>query len=370
VKIPTFELEQFQSLWEHTVDYNLTGSGVRAYTLDELLDDDQPTELLSLPLTYGHTNGSLPLRNAIARMYPDASSENVLVTNGSAEANFVATWGNLNAGDEIVFMIPNYMQIWGVAQAAGAVVKPFHLRPELDWQPDLNELRDVVSPRMKIIAVTNPNNPTGVAIRDETVSEIARLARESDAWLFADEVYCGAELDGHETPSFWGRYEKVVVTGGLSKAYGMPGLRLGWLVGPSDFIADAWSNSEYTTIARGILSDRIATFVLEDGLRDRVFSRNRAILNENLTIPRQWVVSQSDLVSLTPPEAGGMAFVHYEPDVNSTERTTRLRQEHSVLIVSGDCFGLDRYWRLGFGSEKGYLMAGLERTAMFLAGLE
>ncbi|MEM7585437.1 MAG: aminotransferase class I/II-fold pyridoxal phosphate-dependent enzyme, partial [Acidobacteriota bacterium] len=143
--IETFELERLQSLWENLVELNLTESGIHPYTLRELLDADEIEALLDVRLGYGWTNGEPDLRSAIAAYYPGATQDNVLVTNGSAEANFLAMWSLLEPGDEIVLMLPNYMQIWGLARSLGVEVKPFRLRESQGWTPDLDEIRGLVS---------------------------------------------------------------------------------------------------------------------------------------------------------------------------------------------------------------------------------
>ena len=117
---PDFELERVQSIWENQVDYNLTESGLHPFTLRELLDDRQLDQLLSLRLGYTQTNGTVALRQAISSRYAGAGIDNVLVTSGSAEANFIASIQTLKPGDELVYMVPNYMQIWGIAQGLGA----------------------------------------------------------------------------------------------------------------------------------------------------------------------------------------------------------------------------------------------------------
>jgi len=370
MKIDIFELERTQSLWENSVDYNLTETGIHPFTLKELLEESDIEKLLSLRLGYGQTNGSIELRDAVSAMYPNADRDNVLITNGSIEANFVAVWSLLNSGDELVLMLPNYMQIWGVARAFDIQVKPFYLKEELNWQPDLNELKNLITPKTKMIAVCNPNNPTGAVLTEEAMNEIISLAKEADAWLYADEVYRGAELSGVDTPSFYGRYEKVIVAGGLSKAYALPGLRIGWLAGPYKVIADAWARRDYTTIATAILSNRIAALALKPDLRERILVRNRKILNENIIILRNWADSHKGLFKFIPPQAGGMVFLKYAMNVNSTELITKIRKEKSTFIVAGDCFGMDHYVRIGIGCEKEYLKAGLKRISEVLAEIK
>jgi len=359
MKIEIFEMERAQSLWENRVKYNLTESGVHPYTLEEFLESDEIEKLLSIRLGYGQTNGSEELREAISRLYPGTNLDNILVTNGSAEANFITIWQNLEPEDELILMLPNYMQIWGLARSFGIKVRPFHLREELKWGPDLDELKGLISPRTKMIAVCNPNNPTGAVLSKSEMKEIARLAEEADAWLYSDEVYQGAELDGVETPTFWGLYDKVIVCCGLSKAYALPGLRIGWLVGPKKKIEEAWAYHDYTSISAGVLGNWVASLVLEPERRKKALDRNRKILNENLAVLEDWIQKHKPLFELIPPRAGGVAFPRYNMKINSTELADKLLNEKSVFVVAGDFFGMDHYIRIGIGTEKDYFKAGL-----------
>ncbi len=359
MKIEIFELERNQSLYENTVKYNLTESGIHPFTLEEVLDKEEIENLLSLRLGYGQTNGSIELRQAISHLYPGADLDNVLVTNGSAEANFINIWCNLDAGDELLLMVPNYMQMWGIARTFGVKVKPFHLREELNWDPDLDELKNLITSRTKMIAICNPNNPTGAVMSNEAMEEIVRLAKEVDAWIYADEIYRGAELDGKETKSFYGLTDKAIICCGLSKAYALPGLRIGWLAGPKKVIEQCWAGHDYTSISSGIIGNHVAALVLQPQRRMKVLNRNRKILKDNLFALEEWAGKHKGLFSFIPPRAGGIAFVKYSMNINSSELMTRLREEKSVFIVAGDLFGMDHYLRIGIGSEKDYLMAGL-----------
>ncbi len=362
MKFPIFELERIQSIYENTVEYNLTESGFHPFTLRELLSSDQRSEIDRIVLGYGQTNGSPEIRERIAALYPEQKPENVLVTNGSSEANFVACHTLLEPKDEVVVMVPNYMQIWGIAEEMGATPISFHLREENDWAPDLGELERVVTDRTKMIAVCNPNNPTGYTLTNSEMQEILSIADRVGAWVYADEVYRGAELDGVELRSFAGLADRVMVAGGLSKAYALPGLRLGWLVGPSETIGTSWAYHDYTSITAGILSHKIGAIVLSPEMRTRVLERNRSMLRSNLALTQDWVQSFGDLLRFVPPKGGGMAFMHYDFEINSTELADWLRKEHSVFILAGDCFGMDHYFRLGIGAEAEYLRVGLERV--------
>ena len=362
MEFPIFELERIQSLYENTVELNLTESGFHPFTLGELLAPEQLEMLHGTVLGYGQTNGSPAVRDRIADLYPALRADSVLVTNGSSEANFVACHTLLDPGDEVVMMLPNYMQIWGIAEAMGAVPVAFHLREENGWAPDLDELRRVVSDKTRMITVCNPNNPTGYVLTTDEMREIAAIADRVGAWIHADEVYRGAELNGVETPSFLGLAEHVMVNGGLSKAYALPGLRLGWLAGPAETIATAWAYHDYTSISAGILSHAIAEIALSPKLRPRILERNRSLLSENLRHTVAWVESFGQHLRFTAPRAGGMAFLRYGFPINSTELADWLRVEHNVFILAGDCYGMDGFFRIGIGTETATLRAGLDRV--------
>lgn len=373
MRIEPFEMERLQSQWENVVEFNLSESSVHPMTLGELVEvktggekalgDKLLSDLLGQKLGYVQTNGSLELREAISRLYAGAGPDNVLVTNGTAEANYVAIWNLIEPGDEIILMLPSYMQIWGLARALGVRMVPLPLKEACNWAPDLAELAQAISPRTKLIAVCNPNNPTGAVLCEAEMQAIVGAAREAGAWLLADEVYQGAEREGPITPSFWGRYEKVLITNGLSKAYGIPGLRIGWITGPEEKIAELWGYHDYTTIAVGALSDRLALLVLETENRRRILGRTRAILRENYPILEKWMKSQPGIFHLVPPAAGAIAYLRYELDINSTALMQKLRDEQSVLVVPGDHFGMDHYLRVNYGPPRACLEAGLGRIA-------
>ena len=366
MKIEEFELERLQSLWENEVEINLTESGVHPFTLKELLTPDEISDLLDLRLTYGWTNGSPDLRDSIRQYYPGTSREQILVTNGSAEANFLAMWTLLESGDEIALMLPNYMQIWGLARSLGVEVRPFHLRSDgRRWKLDLEELERAVTPKTKAIVVCNPNNPTGATLEEAEMDRIVELADSVGAYVYADEVYKGVELDGVDRPSFFGRSDRVAVASGLSKALAHPGLRIGWLVGPEALIADAWHRNDYTTITTSVLSEKVAEKILQPETRQRILQRNRGMLRHNLDVLERWIAERPDKFSLVAPEAGGMAFLQYTYEIGSTELSTRLREERSVFVLPGDVYGMDRHLRLGIGEEAEVLSRGLRILGEF-----
>jgi aspartate/methionine/tyrosine aminotransferase len=359
-----FVMERMMSKFEQSVDFNLSESGVHPMLLSELLADDPNFigELLATELNYPHVNGIPALRENIAAMYTNATPENVLVTVGAIEANYLTVRTLLSEGDEIVIMLPNYMQIWGIAKNHGLKIKTFHLREENGWSPDLDELESVVSADTKLIAVCNPNNPTGKILSEDEMDRIVAIAEKLGAWILADEVYRGAERNSDkETKSFFGRYDKVVAMGSMSKAYGLPGLRVGWAVAPKETIDEIWARHEYVAISATMLSNKLTALALSNEARPRIIARTRNYIREGFPVLQKWMDSHEGTFSLTPPEAAAIAFIRYDLDINSTEFTDRLMQEKSVLIVPGDHFGMDNFVRISFGLPHDYLTAALDR---------
>jgi aspartate/methionine/tyrosine aminotransferase len=363
VRIVPFEMERMQSTWENQVEINLSESGVHPLTLGELLDDEgDRRRLLDIALGYPQTNGTVPLRSAIAALYPGATPDHIHVTNGGSEANFCAAWSLLEPGDDVVMMAPNYMQTWGLAQAFAGSVREWPLRERAGrWRPDTDHLRALLTPRTKLLIICNPNNPTGACFDAATLDAICREAGRYGTWVLSDEIYRGAELAGEETPSAWGRYDRVVVTSGLSKAYGLPGLRIGWITGPPPVVADTWAHHDYTSIAPGAINDRLASIALSPPTRARIIKRTRGILNANLPAVSAWLSARASLFSFVPPEAGAIVYTRYHQQIGSVALTTRLREEQGVLVVPGAQFGMDGFLRIGFGGPPKELLEGLAR---------
>lgn len=375
MRIPIFRMERMQSTYEQAVAHNLSESGVHPLRLEELLASSRSkVHLEKICLHYCPTNGSAQLRDRIARFYPGAARDNILVTNGGAEANYLTFWSLLESGDRVACQIPNYLQTWGLSRIYSRPPDRYRLIRRRDGKPyrwclDIDSLRGAVSKKTRLILVTNPNNPTGAVLAESEMDAIVRAARKVGAWIVADEIYRGAELNGRTTPTFWGRYSRVIVTSGLSKAFGLPGLRIGWVVAPPRIVERLWSHKDYTTIAPGLLSDRLAQIAMQPAQRQAIFRRTRGLLLENLPILEEWIQSHGNLFTYTRPQAGAIAFLKYRPSIRSDVLVDRLRREQSVLIVSGDQCGVPRHIRIGYGLPKGELRAGLQRMSRLLANL-
>jgi aspartate/methionine/tyrosine aminotransferase len=364
-----FELERLLSTWENRVEYNLSESGVRSLAPRALLNAASGDELIDAELNYPQSNGVRVLRERIAALYPGAGPENVLVTVGASQANFTAFIAFTQPGDAVAVMQPNYQQIWGLAQNLGRTLCTFRLRPELDWQLDREELNAAVTSATKFVAIVNPNNPTGRILSSGERRAVIEAASRADAWLLADEVYAGAEHSGDVTPSFYGEYERVLAVGSLSKAYGLAGLRIGWIVGPSDAIERLWAWQDYITISTGMLDNRLAAIALVPEVRARLVERARDYVRRGFTNVSRWAASRQD-VEVFPPQAAAICVVTYRHPVDSTQLVTRLIQEQSTLVAPGDLFGLSGCLRVSFGLADDYVNEGLRRIGETLDKLQ
>jgi aspartate/methionine/tyrosine aminotransferase len=360
----TFMLEREMGTWEHEVDYNLSESGVHPMTTRELFEDDleKMNEFLNVEINYPPTNGIDELRENIAALYPGASPEDVLVTSGAAQANFTSMLTVLDRGDEILVMEPNYMQIWGAGKNLGLKVETFALKKELGWGFDIDEFNQTVTEKTKLIAVCNPNNPTGHILTGEERKAVVDAAARVGAWLLSDEVYAGAEHQTDEiTPSLWGEYDRVLAIGSMSKAYAFPGLRIGWVVSNPEMSENIWARQDYVTICPTILGNKLAAYALSPEVRPRIIQRTRDYARRGYKNLQTWVDNHSELLSVVPPQAAAIAFVHYDSEINSSELVKRLIDEQSTYVVPGDHFGMDHYLRISYGLSDEYVNEGFRR---------
>jgi aspartate/methionine/tyrosine aminotransferase len=363
-----FALEEWQSRYEQGVEHQLADSGVTPVRLRELVELGADLDaLLDLPLHYPEVNGTLALRRRIADLYPGQTPANVLVTVGAAEANAIIVATVAGKGDEVVAMVPSYPQVEGIARNQGCRVRAFRLDADDGWRPDLAGLESQVTPSTRLIAICNPNNPTGGVLDEHDMARIVDVARRAGAWLLADEVYAGTERSAEAVaPGFVGRYERVIAVNSLSKAYGLSGLRLGWIVAPEDLIDALWRRHEYATIATSALSMALSEAALRPAVRSRLLARSRALIRRGSDALIDWVAAERDRLSMVPPAAAAFGFVRIHTGEGSLALADRLRREANVLVAPGACFGFDDHLRLCHAMSPDRLPDALERISHHL----
>ncbi|MFG2123622.1 aminotransferase [Streptomyces sp. NPDC048710] len=369
MKIREFEVERWMNDYEDTCRYNLAETCVRSLTTGELLAlsgrrEDVLAELDTTPLTYGPIPGSPRLRGLVAGLYTAQGPGNVLISHGAIGANALVHATLVEPGDHVVAVVPTYQQHYSIPDSYGARVEHLPLREENGWLPDLDELERLVTPATKLIAVNNPNNPTGALIDEAGLTRIAEIADRAGAWVLCDEVYRGVDQAGDGfTTSIADLYERGISTGSMSKPYSLAGLRLGWIVGPTGLLADVATHRDYTTISVGRIDDLLACVALEN--KDAILARSHRITRTNLAVLDEWITSRYD-ISYVRPASGTTALLRYDAPIGSYDFCTRLLEQTGVMFTPGAAFGIEHTVRIGFADDTQTLRTGLHLVGQFL----
>jgi len=364
-KFVPFELERWQSTWENRVRFNLSESGVHPLSIQELLGlaAASAVPLLEVRLGYAQSNGSDLLRERIAALYRGASLDQVLVTTGSSEANFVTCWRLLEPGDKVAVMMPNYLQTWGLAQNFGAQAKAFQLHEKEGWEPYAEEIRTAIAPGTKLVVVTNPHNPTGHVLGDAVAARRSSIAPRKWArgsWRTRCTRARSATARRRSRSGARGTTSWIIVNG-LSKAYGLPGLRIGWIVSTAAFGQEAWARHDYTTIGPsgvGITSARS----LWTRMCARSSSTAPGAFCTRLSRDGNVLKAFGDTFTWHAPHAGAICWARYRGAIPALEVVEKLRAQHSVLLCPGDHFGMPGFLRFGYGGDLKHLQEALAET--------
>jgi aspartate/methionine/tyrosine aminotransferase len=355
---------------EATCVHNIAESCVDSITFADLMrlsgkDGAILSELSALKLTYGAIEGSQRLRTAIAGLYAGRRPDEVLVTHGAIGANALLYETLIEPGDEMIAVVPTYQQHTAIAEGYGARVLRLNLRAEAAYLPDLEELAALAGPKTKLIALTNPNNPTGAVIGREGLEAIAAIAARSGAYVLCDEVYRGVDqIEDDLGPSIADLYERGLAVGSMSKAFALAGLRLGWILAPRPVLDLAMVRRDYTTISVGMIDDHLASIALE--ARDALLRRNRGVVRANLRRLEHWVAGEPR-IDWVKPRGGTVTLLSYRSSLPSRLFCERLLAETGTLLTPGSAFGLEGAVRIGFGNAEAALIAGLEGLSAFLA---
>jgi aspartate/methionine/tyrosine aminotransferase len=371
MKVDEFLVERWMNEYEHNVKYNLAETCVDPFTLAEFLNfvgkPDFFEEFQDNQLTYGYIEGNPALRDGISKLYNDVDPDNVLVTGGAIEANFNSFYSLVEPGDTVISVAPTYQQLFSVPKGFGAKIKKLDLKPENRWLPDLEQLKEHVDSKTKMIVLNNPNNPCGSLIDEPTLRAICEIAGNVDAYVHSDEAYRGLYIDPKDkVPSVIDIYEKGIAVGSFSKPFSLTGLRLGWISSNQETVYQFMLRRDYTTISKSMLDEALAAEAMPH--IDRILERNNRIVRENWKILDDWI-SKETFLDWVRPTAGSVAFMEHHVDMKASELCLRLINEKSTFMVPGDCFDLPRYVRIGYGNNRKLLEDGLEQVSEFLAKL-
>ena len=372
MKIREFGVEIWMNEFENDCEFNLAETCVDSLTIAQLIEisgknDTVMADLAAMKMTYGAIDGSDRLRAAICGLYQGQARENVIVTHGTIGANALIYQALVSRGDHVISVLPTYQQHYSIPESIGAQVGILPLREANGFLPDLDELAAMVRPDTRLVAINNPNNPTGALMDRDMFMGVVEIARGCGAYLLCDEVYRGTDQDGDgSTVSVADLYEKGISTAGMSKAFSLAGLRLGWIAGPVEVIKAVSIHRDYDTISVGVVDDYFATMALEAG--DKILARSRAITRANLGILDAWMSGEPSM-SYVKPKSATVALLKYDFDMPSQEFCRKLLQETGVMLTPGSAMDMEGYVRIGYANDGAVIAAGLEKLSGFLAGL-
>lgn len=370
--IEPFAVEMWMNEWETKCELNLAETCVASLTIGQLLElsgknSDDLSELLTMKMGYGKILGSGRLLNAIAQLYENQKPENLVVTHGTIGANMLVHKTIVSPGDRVVAVVPTYQQHYSIPASIGADVVPLRLQAADNYLPNLDHLRELVTPNTQMIAINNPNNPTGALMDRRMLEEIADIARAADAYILCDEVYRGLDQTGAgATASIADIYEKGIATCGMSKAFSLAGLRLGWIAAHPDVIEQVTLHRDYDTISVGRIDDHFAALALENA--PRLLERSQKITRGNLALLAEWVENEPKL-SWVRPLSGTTTLLTYDFDMPSRDLCVKLLQETGVMFTPGSAFGEEGTVRIGFANDPANMAKGLKRVSTFLKNL-
>lgn len=406
VKIEPFAVEQWMDDYETTATYNLAETCCASISLSGLqnLSEQQPNSekpdpvapffSASTKLTYGSIRGSEALRGHLSRLYSVKTPtvlppDNVLITSGAIQGNFLLHYALVQPGDHVIVHYPTYQQLYSVSESISAEVSLWKAKEsesdENGWALDTEELKGLIRPNTRMIVLNNPQNPTGALIPKSKLQEIVDIAKKQSIIIHADEVYRPifhgiSPIDNDFPPSLLSLgYENVVVTGSMSKAYSLAGIRVGWIAARNKEIIDkCMVCRDYTTISVSQIDDAIASYALAPHTIHSLLLRNIQLAKTNLAILEKFIEGHRWACDWKKPRAGTTAFVRFNKmgrPVDDIAFCKLLHQQKGVLVVPGSrCFGRDDgedfkgYVRFGYVCETDVLEKGLEKLREFMKG--
>jgi aspartate/methionine/tyrosine aminotransferase len=351
MQIKPFALERYFAKYEFNVRYLLCGSDSESVTVEDLLklEPDAEARLRSLWLGYTESSGAPGLREAISGIYDGITPDQILVHSGAEEAIFNFMHANLHAGDHIIVHWPCYQSLYEVAASIGCEVTNWTAREENGWRPDMDELKAALRPNTRAVVVNTPHNPTGYLMTKSDYEELNRLSQQKGFWLFSDEVYRESEHDpARRLPSACSINPLAVSLGVVSKTYGLPGLRIGWIATQNREVYERMAvMKDYTTICSSAPSELLAEIALKH--REALAARNRGIIAENMHQLDAFFAAHGDRFAWVRPQAGSIAFPRLlEGDID--EFCHNLVTQSGVLLLPGTLFGdSGNHFRIGFG---------------------
>lgn len=368
---------------------NIAETCCASISIDDLVklceDPNVPAPLnTSTKLTYGAIRGSQALRERLSSLYSARVSsplptENILITPGAIAANLLVFYTLIDPEDHVICVHPTYQQLYDVPKSLGAEVSLWKLRKEKKYIPDIEDLKDLVKDNTKMIIINNPNNPTGATIPKSILQELIDIAKERDIIILSDEVYRPlfhgiSPIDSDFPPSIVSTgYSKTIVTGSMSKAYSLAGIRLGWIASRDSSIIEAIATArDYTTISVSQLDDQVATYALSPSVIHALLGRNIQLAKTNVTLLERFIDQWSDVCSWVKPTGGTTALVKFETEGKPVEDVQFcvdiIEQTKVMFLPASKCFGEEfkGHVRIGFVCETEVLKEALKQLSLYV----
>lgn len=355
--LPDFKLETFFSEWEFNAKYHMCASDMESMTLEELLNlgSDQDKENWNkLNFKYIETYGSPELRSAVAGSYDKLTSKNILAFAGAEEGLYVAMHCILNDDDHAIIITPNYQSAETIP-ASICQVSGISLDARNNWNLDLQKIKDAIRPNTRLISINFPHNPTGKVISKETLDDLIDIARERDIYLFSDEVYRLMERsEDIRLPQIADIYEKGLSLNVMSKSYGLPGLRIGWIASQDLKLLDKMEKMKhYLSICNSSPSEFLSVIALKSSAY--ILKRNRKIIKNNLKLLNPFFAQHKDLFEWNEPDGGCIGFPKYLGSEGVIKFCERLIKKHSIMLLPGSIYisaigpSPSNHFRVGYG---------------------
>ncbi len=353
MQIKPFRIEQFFGKYEFTAKYLLSSSDAESRTIQELLGLEAGSQERLLEHCCGYTEspGAQALREVISGIYAGIKSDEVLVVSAAEEGIFVLYHALLSRSDHVIVETPCYESALEVARSTGAQVSEWRRNFENNWAHDLAALEQLLQPNTRLIYINTPHNPTGLLMPAGIFQQVIALAASRGIIVFCDEVYRELEHDpASRLPAACEVYERAVSLGSMSKTYGLPGLRLGWLISrDANILQRCLEFKYYTTICSSAPSEFLAALALRH--RDVLVKRNREIVLRNLALLDAFLRQRSNLFDWVKPNASPIGFVRYKPDRDVFAFCEDVVRVAGVLLLPGNVYDQPRHIRFGYGRK-------------------
>ena len=351
MQLPPFTLERYFSRYEFSVELNLCASDCQSMSIQELLalEPGAQEQLLKLGLGYTETQGSPALREQVSRLYSSTNPQGILVHNGAEEGIFLFMTAMLERGDHVIVHCPCYQSLHEIARLIGCRLTPWNAHEEHEWALDPKELERNIRHDTRVIVINTPHNPTGYHMPRDIFQEVVRIADKHGVIIFSDEVYRGLEYrESDRLPAACDMSQQAVSLGVMSKAYGLAGLRIGWMATQNkDVLGRIQGMKDYTTICSSAPSELLAELALRHG--SALMERNRGIIAENLRTLTSFFARHAERFEWHDPKAGPIAFPRLiKGDAGNFCDT--LARKSGVLLLPGSVYDDSaNHFRIGFG---------------------